>query len=59
MVLEASGIDFGLILEGLERLEGGFGEGLGRILACFGLFWLVLASSGFFWLLLSSSDMMV
>ena len=35
MVLEASGIDFGLILEGLERLEGGFGEGLGRILEVF------------------------
>ena len=44
VVLEASGVDFGLILEGLERLEGGFGEGLGRIFACFGLFWLALAA---------------
>ena len=55
VVLEASGLDFGSILEGLGRILGGFGEGFGGGL---GVVWRVLVSlqplfGVFFWCLYS------
>ena len=47
-LLEASGLDFGSILGGLEGIWGGFGKGFGRD---FRGFWLILGYSGLFWVL--------
>ena len=55
VVLEASGLDFGSIVEGLGRILGRFGEVLGGILTHFREFWLFLGSSmvwGHFWAIL-------
>ena len=49
MVLEASGLHFGSILEGLGRILGGFWEG---VASDFGGFRLILAYSGVFWAIL-------
>ena len=47
VVLEASGLDFGSILQGLGRILGGFGMGFRRDFEGFGM---ILADSGLFWL---------
>ena len=46
-VLEASGLDFGSILGGLEGILGGLGRVLAEILKDSGWFWATLGFSGF------------
>ena len=52
-LLEASGLDFGSILGGLEGIWGGFGEGFGTVLGGLGrnlrAFWVILGLCGLFW----------